>query len=660
MELFQGPALFLPLRLTIIVGVIMVLLLSYYNWILGIVSLVLLGVVYLFSLNQKKQQQWVLESYLANLEKVMDNAIQIALHGLPEQILIVDSEGKIHWWNSAFESWQLNLEESGHQISILFPTFPLEEFWGQGGKWRFDYEGRNYLADIRVISSGANQGTFLAFYISDITDYEIEKQELRDSLPVLAHMQIDNYTEVLQGMLEEERNDIILEANRKVSAWVTKYHGFVRKASEDSFYALFAQRSLKEMQEEKISILDDIRELEGENKLPVTLSIGVSSGETDPMLLNERSQSALDLALGRGGDQAVVVDGQKTHFFGGKSKAVEKFTRVKARVVAQALLELIRESDKVFIMGHRQEDFDALGAAFGVARMSFSLGTPAGVLLSSKAPDLEQIREKLKISKEGMQDYFITSEEARAEMTPNSLVVVVDTHRPDSVSAPEILERAEKVVVIDHHRRTENFVANPHLVYLEPSTSSTSELVSELITYLEERVKLTVMEACMLYAGIILDTKNFILQTGSRTLEAASFLRRNGADPQLVQKLFWIDVDSLKSRAEMIANMEVFADVYTISYCDKEGKDLTIIAAQAADLMSALVGVRASFVLYRSSEDQIGISARSQGDMNVQLVMESLGGGGHQMAAAAQIDDVTLEEAKERLKEAIHQYESEE
>lgn len=658
MELFKGPALFLPVRLCIIIGLAFVLTLGYYNWQVAVVAVVLLGIIYMFSLNQKKQQQWVLESYLANLEQVMDDSVRMALHGIPQQILIIDKEGKLHWWNEAFEGWQGELNDSTQTANTILPQFEIDKFWPQGGSWNFSRDGKYYLANIRPVGMEEGKEAFLAIYIEDISEFEEMKTHLEDTQIALAYIQIDNYVEVLQGMVEEEKNDILLEASRKLSAWVSKYHGVLRKISEDSYLAFFAMKDLKLMKDEKISILDDMRELEGENKLPVTLSIGVAGGEENPSLLNEKSQSALDLALGRGGDQAVVVCRDSTQFFGGKSKAVEKFTRVKARVVAQALRELIRESDRVFIMGHRQEDFDAIGAALGVARMSFALGTSAGVLLSSKAPDMEQIRKRLNISKEGMQDYFISSEEAMNLMTPNTLVIVVDTHRPDSVAAPDVLENAEKVVVIDHHRRTENFVANPHLIYLEPSSSSTSELVSELITYLEERVKLTPMEACMLYAGIVLDTKNFIIQTGSRTLEAASFLRRNGADPQLVQKLFWMDIEGMKHKADMIAKMEIFEDVYAISHYDNIEKDGSIISSQAADMMSTLLGVRASFVLYQIDENNVGITARSQGDINVQLIMEELGGGGHQMAAAAQLSDTNIEDAMTNLKTAIRNYES--
>lgn len=658
MELFKGPALFLPVRLCALIGLAFILTLGYYNWQLAIVAVVLFGIIYMFSLNQKKQQQWVLENYLANIERVMDDSVRMALHGIPQQILIVDKEGKLHWWNESFEDWQEELNDSTQTISTIFPQFEIDKFWPQGGSWNFERNEKYYLANLRPVGVEEGKEAFLAIYIEDISEFEEVKRHLEDTQIALAYIQIDNYVEVLQGMVEEEKNDILMEASRKLSAWVSRYHGVLRKISEDSYLAFFAMKDLKLMKDEKISILDDMRELEGENKLPVTLSIGIAGGEENPSLLNEKSQGALDLALGRGGDQAVVVCRANTQFFGGKSKAVEKFTRVKARVVAQALRELIRESDRVFVMGHKQEDFDALGAALGVARMSFALGTSAGVLLSSKAPDVDHLRKRLNISKEGMQDYFVSSEEAMNLMTPNTLVIVVDTHRPDSVAALDVLENAGKVVVIDHHRRTENFVTNPHLIYLEPSSSSTSELVSELITYLEERVKLTPLEACMLYAGIVVDTKNFIIQTGSRTLEAASFLRRNGADPQMVQKLFWMDIDGMKHKAEMISKMEIFEDVYAISHYDNVERDGGIIASQAADMMSTLLGVRASFVLYQIDEDNVGITARSQGEVNVQLIMEELGGGGHQMAAAVQISDTNVEDAMEKLKDAIRNYEN--
>jgi len=655
MDLFKGPTLFLPIRLCAIIGVLFVVVLGYYNWQVAVLAVVLLGIIYLYSLNQKQQQQSALEDYLMDLKPVMADSFRIALNA--QQILIADRGGKLHWWNKIIESWQEELADSEQNLSTLLPGFEITDFWPQGGTYQFSKNEKSYCADIRLVGLSEGKESFLAFYIQDITEVEEERQRLQDNQPVVAQIQIDNYVEVLQGMVEEEKNDILLEANRKLSAWVSKYHGVLRRVSEDSYTAFFTAENLQALKDEKVSILDDMRELEGENKLPVTLSLGIASGESSLNLLNERSQSALDLALGRGGDQAVLVCQESTQFFGGKSKAVEKFTRVKARVVSQALRELIRESDRVLIMGHKQEDFDSLGAALGMARMSFALGTPASVLLSSKSPDVNQLRKQLKLPKEGMQDYFIDSDDARNLLTERTLLIIVDTHRPESVAAPEILELAERVVVIDHHRRTENIIVNPHLLYLEPSSSSTSELVSELMTYLEERVKLTPMEACILYAGIVLDTKNFIIQTGSRTLEAASFLRRNGADPQAIQRLFWMDIEGMKAKAELIREMRIFEEAYAITHCSETEKDATVIAAQAADMMSSLLGVRASFVLYPIDADTVGISARSQGDVNVQLIMEALGGGGHQMAAATQLGELTMEEAEEQLKEAIKAYE---
>ena len=658
MDLFKGAVLFLPARLCAAIGLIVVVVLGRYNLVIGITAVVLFGVVFLFSLNQKKQQQWVLTSYLSDLEEAMTDTVKTALHGLPQQVILADLSGKIHWWNTEFEDWEEELSDSEQTLFTVLPDLDLALCKSEGNIWKFSKNNKTYLSYVRMVGEEKAE-KFLAFYISDITKYEEERTQIMDRLPVLAHIQIDNYTEVLQGLSGENRTELLGEASRKLSAWSNNHHGVLKKVSEDSYLILFSQQDLELIRCTKVEILDEIRELEGGNKIPMTLSIGIAAGESTPAELNEKSQAALDLALGRGGDQAVLFYDGATQFFGGKSKAVERFTRVKARVVAQALRELIKESNKVIVMGHKQEDFDSIGAALGIARMSFALGKSAEVVLSSQAPDLNQLRTRMGITKEGFQDYFSTVEEALEDFTEETLVVVVDTHRPDSVASPEILEKAHRIVVIDHHRRTENFVSNPHLIYLEPSSSSTSELVTELITYLEERVKLTPFEVSMLYGGIILDTKNFVVQTGSRTLEAASYLRRNGANPQEVQKLFWLDIAAVKERAELISTMEIFEGVYAISKYNHYEKENSVIAAQAADEMSTLVGVRASFVLYPIANGSTAISARTQGDVNVQLIMESLGGGGHQMVAAVQLEEIGMEEALVKLKNAIMAYEKE-
>ena len=658
MDLFKGAVLFLPARLCAAIGLIVVVVLGRYNLVIGITAVVLFGVVFLFSLNQKKQQQWVLTSYLSDLEEAMTDTVKTALHGLPQQVILADLSGKIHWWNTEFEDWEEELSDSEQTLFTVLPDLDLALCKSEGNIWKFSKNNKTYLSYVRMVGEEKAE-KFLAFYISDITKYEEERTQIMDRLPVLAHIQIDNYTEVLQGLSGENRTELLGEASRKLSAWSNNHHGVLKKVSEDSYLILFSQQDLELIRCTKVEILDEIRELEGGNKIPMTLSIGIAAGESTPAELNEKSQAALDLALGRGGDQAVLFYDGATQFFGGKSKAVERFTRVKARVVAQALRELIKESNKVIVMGHKQEDFDSIGAALGIARMSFALGKSAEVVLSSQAPDLNQLRTRMGITKEGFQDYFSTVEEALEDFTEETLVVVVDTHRPDSVASHEILEKAHRIVVIDHHRRTENFVSNPHLIYLEPSSSSTSELVTELITYLEERVKLTPFEVSMLYGGIILDTKNFVVQTGSRTLEAASYLRRNGANPQEVQKLFWLDIAAVKERAELISTMEIFEGVYAISKYNHYEKENSVIAAQAADEMSTLVGVRASFVLYPIANGSTAISARTQGDVNVQLIMESLGGGGHQMVAAVQLEEVGMEEALVKLKNAIMAYEKE-
>ena len=472
--------------------------------------------------------------------------------------------------------------------------------------------------------------------------------------PVILFLQIDNIDDVLQGMDEAQRNSLQTETHRLLVDWGCRMNGFFRKYSDDTYIGVFAFEDLERMISEKFEILDEVRALKTGNKIPVTLSMGIAASGNTMTERGQKAQTGLDLALGRGGDQAAVYINGELQFYGGKAKVVEKNTRVKARVVAHAIRELMREASAVFIMGHDGEDFDSLGSALGVARMARHIGKPVHIVVGEAGMSFGKLQELLPDYPE-YSDLFITAKQAEQTVTQQTLLFVLDTHRSFLTAAPQLLEKVDRRVVIDHHRRSEDFIPSPVIVYLEPSASSTSELVTELLTYFDEKIELTRLEAAALYAGIVVDTKNFAVQTGVRTFEAASYLRRSGADPVLVRHLFRVDMETIKLRAKILTGAQMLPSGVAIAECPAEAKNGQIIAAQAADTMLSIEGVRVSFVLF-PSEGGVGISARSNGEVNVQVIMEAFDGGGHQTVAGAHIDGVDMEEARRRLQAVIAEY----
>ena len=475
---------------------------------------------------------------------------------------------------------------------------------------------------------------------------------------VFAFIQIDNLEDVLQGLDENQRNALQTETHQHLLNWCGHLNGFLRKYSEDMYMGIFSRQELDRMIAEKFDILDEVRALRVGNKIPVTISMGVAASGLTMSERGQKAQTGLDLALGRGGDQAAVYVNGEVQFYGGKAKVMEKNTRVKARVVAHAIRELMLEATDVMIMGHEGEDFDSLGSAMGVARMAAHLGKRVNIVVGEIALSFEKLQELLPDYTE-YEGLFLTVGEALERVTPSTLLFVVDTHRVFLTAAPQLIDIVDRRVVIDHHRRSEDFIPNPMIVYLEPSASSTSELVTELLTYFDEKIELTRLEASALFSGMVVDTKNFAVQTGVRNFEAAAYLRRSGADPAIVRHLFMVDMETLKLRAAILAGSQSLAGGVVIASCPSEVKNGQIVSAQAADTMLSIEGVRVSFVLC-PADGGVGISARSNGDVNVQVIMEAFGGGGHQTVAGAHIDGADLTEARRRLEAVVADYIGEE
>lgn len=651
----QGPSIWLDTRIYLAVAALLLMVIMFYNKSVAVLGLILLAALYLYGRERHAQQQKELNAYLASMVQNVGELAAYAVNKLPVAIALVDADGRLYWGNEVLNEWtdgNLKLSES---ILKVWPEFPLESLWEKTEQQTFQFEGRHYQVMPKILNELRPGESFLALYLLDITAIEVLRGECSDNMPVIAYIQIDNYDDVLQGLSDKQRSSILVDVNKLLTEWVADLDGFIKKYGEDTYISIFSRKALDKVLHDKFDILDKVRAIHGSHKFPVTLSIGVVADRISMAELADRAQAGLDLALGRGGDQAAVHVGGKVQFYGGKAKAVEKNTRVKARTVAHTIREIIGTADTVLIMGHLNEDFDSLGAAMGVAKMARHMGKKVYIAVSQQNSAVTKLGELL-TDYEEYRDLLISPTKAAALTMENPVLFVVDTHRPELAAAPELLGRIDKVIVIDHHRRSEEFIASPLLVYLEPSSSSTSELVTELLMYFDESVDLTRIDATALYAGIVVDTKNFAVQTGVRTFDAAAYLRRLGADPALIRFLFQMDYAATRAKSEVLANAEMQTGGLIVAVCPANIKNAQVIAAQAADTMLRIEGVKISIVLFYLDDDGIGVSARSNGEVNVQLLMEELGGGGHQTVAGAQVKNSTLSEVKNRVLELGAKY----
>ena len=613
-------------------------ILTYYNLFIGLgAGLVWLCLLF-FGRERCLCRSEEFEHYCHTVISNVNSAANYALEKLPQVIILVDKEGRIQWFNKELEK-HISIEPTYNIFKGDFWTeLDLEPLWGRNGKTVFVHENIHYQVIHRPVSTKENPCGMLALYIQDNSALEILKNIHADSRTTLMYIQIDNFNDVLQGLNDTEQNSLIFETNKAITDWMNHLEGFLRKVSEDLYVAVMEKRNLDTAMEEKFDILDKVRNLQNPVRhLSVTLSIGVAVADRQNLnQLGGKAYSMLEMALSRGGDQVAVLKRGKTEFYGGKTNAVEKYTRVKARIISNSIYELIQESDEVFIMGHQNEDFDSLGAAIGVSRMAKYLKKPVHIILSEFNTGISKFTEALK-AKEGYSELFLPANKLINITAERPVLFVVDTHIPHLTASPELLERIKDIVVIDHHRRSSNFIKNTRLTYSETATSSTSELVTELLIYFSDDLTLPRMEATALYAGILVDTKNFAVQTGVRTFDAAAYLRRCGADPVSVRQMFRSDFETEQAKAQAKAQARLLPGGLIITMCREPLPNIQVIAAQVADSMLRIEDVRVSMVVFQLTPDVIGISARSTGTINVQVIMEQFGGGGHQNVAGAQI-----------------------
>ena len=665
------------------VMLVMVVIISQYNKILGAMAFLSWALLIWFAHVRRKDREKKFREYSENVIGNFNDMMYYAMTKLPEGIMVVDESGRLQWCNSVMQNFAEVIPQQGmdvaefwdgllpEEILSLAPNgnepAPMEgEYQVKSLRHKTTEDGeveefyRYFLVKYRHLQANADYSRMVVLFAREITPYEELKIEYERSRTALVYVQVDNYDEVMQGLNEAEKTSLMLSVSEILEEWVASLSGFMRRVSSDLFLVVLERRALEMAIEQKFIVLDKVRQLVNKHQLQVTLSMGAAVAEkhSDEQSIGElgaKSLAGLNLALARGGDQAAVNISDKMQFFGGRAKAVERNTRVKARVMSHSIRDTIAAADEIFIMGHTREDYDALGAAVGVALMAKTLNKPVHIVLSGWLDSVEKIIDLLTKSDE-YRDLFINESDVSISTAIEPLLIVVDTFIPKIVAAPVLLERIKKVIVIDHHRRSENTIKNPAITYLEPGSSSTCEMVTELLMYFDDKIKIGKFAATAIYSGIVVDTKNFAIQTGARTFEAAAYLRRSGADPVAVNYLFKSDYETTVSLAKTKAQSEYYEGGLVVSYIENVIPNVQAIAGQAADSLLRVEGVRMTIILFQMRNDTVGISARSSGDLNVQVIMEKFGGGGHQNVAGAQVKNVPIIELKKSVVDAARKY----
>lgn len=590
--------------------------------------------------------------YFAHIDEKIGQMERVSLSGLPLSIAIVDKSGKLIWYNDEFGK---SFEDDAVYGS------PIETITGLGIEKLFEKESceisyKNGYYQVYASAPNEEQEVYM-IYFKDITRIRLLEIEKKMSQPIVIVFIIDSYDELFGGSAESETANITVQIDKLLEDFISGACGILRKYGKERFWAVVEEKYVRAMIDEKVKILDRVREIQVNERVNVTLSIGIGRTAKTIAESEEFAKQALDMALGRGGDQAAIKTENGFEFFGGVSKGIERHTKVKTRIIANSLIEAIEASDGIYIMGHRNSDLDSVGSSVGLACAIRRLGKTAYALIDTSTTLSGRLYSYI-TEKEEKPGLFLAPAQAREGFTEHSLLIVVDTHNPKIVEDPELLERAQKIVVIDHHRKMVNFIDNAMIFHHEPYASSASEMVTELLQYFGDAGKLPSVYADALLSGITLDTKNFTLRTGVRTFEAAAFLRKLGADTVSVKNLFSNSIDCYKQKSELVSSASVYRNC-AIAVTEKITNDMRIAAPQAADELLGVSDVNASFVISKTSGGEISLSCRSLGAVNVQLIAEELGGGGHQTMAGAQFKGESAGQVQQKLKEAIdHYYES--
>lgn len=580
---------------------------------------------------------------------------------------IADEAGRLLWTNRAFSAVIRDEKSARRSLTALFPEITEEglEKMDHALEVQCAYGGAIYRASIKRVTIQSDSGLLsaapgqkteqqvLAVYLYDETEIHEYMQAITDQKMVAGLIYLDNYDEALESVEEVRRSLLVALIDRKVSKYISGVNGIVKKMEKDKYFFAIEQKYMPSLEAERFSLLEDVKTVNIGNEMAVTLSIGIGINGDTYIRNYEYARTAIDMALGRGGDQAVVKNGEKIQYYGGKSQQLEKTTRVKARVKAHALRELLETKDRLLIMGHKIGDIDSFGSAIGVYRIAAALGKKAHIVINEVTSSVRPMMDRFINNSDYPQDLFLMGDDAAELADPSTALVVVDVNRPSYTEEPQLLNLVKTIVVIDHHRQSSEIISNATLSYVEPYASSACELVAEILQYVTDSIRIKSLEADAMYAGIVIDTNNFTNQAGVRTFEAAAFLRRNGADVTRVRKLFRDKMEDYKARAEAVRQAEVFEGAFAISVCPAENVESpTVVGAQAANELLDIIGIKASVVL-TPYNGKIYVSARSIDEINVQVMMEKLGGGGHRTIAGAQLPGATVEEAKEKVKGVI-------
>lgn len=651
--------------LVIIAVLLMVLCIYEVNYITPAILLYILILMYAYWTNNKRKAE--LSEHIKDLTLTVDNAAKSTLINSPFPLIIIETDGNIIWKSSKFIHEFANIDINSYLNNIVRELKLEIENSSEENKKELEelikkqikigdktYKILGEYVKSKEKDKNKDEEYMATLYFIDETQNIELAEKYKNSRICVGIIMIDNYEEIMQRIASEDRPQIVAQIEKTLYDWANAFEGLIVKSDRDTFVVILEQKYIEILEENRFNVLDTIKEISIPGKIQSTLSIAISNEGKSNYEKYKSANAAMDLALGRGGDQAVVRKDGKYNFFGGRAQEMEKRTKVKARIVSHALEELMQESKNIMIMGHTNSDIDAMGSAFGIYRLAKTIGKEAYIINNTFGMSIDHFMEEAK-KEEAYQEAIINKEMALELITPETLLIIVDTHKKNYVEVPELLEKTNKIVIIDHHRRSPDFIENAILTFHEVYASSAAELVTELIEYSENDVKLTQIETEGLYAGIMMDTKNFTFKTGVRTFEAAAYLRKCGVDIIKVKKWFQSDLDTYHKISEIVARAEIVNSTIGISIYDKEDNNSNIICAKAADELLTISDITASFVIGNLG-DKVCISGRSIGDINVQVILEKLGGGGHITLAGAQVEGMNTEEVKQELINRINEY----
>lgn len=645
-------------KIYLVIIAILLIILCISNVKFIIPSIILYVVIIAYTIWVYNKRKGELSSYINELTFSVDSAAKNTLINSPFPLIILETTGNVLWRSSTFNKEFANVGINAY-IDDLAKEIKAEI---QNNNFKVDkkvnidnkiYHVIGEFIKMKKKDRKKENKYIITLYFIDITKEIDLTNEYNNAKTCVGIVMLDNYEEIIQRIAEESKPQVIAAIEKKLYEWASAAGGLIIKKERDTYVFVIEQKYLEELENNKFTILDEMKEIETDEGMPITLTIAISNEGESNYEKYESALVAIDIALGRGGDQAVIRQEGKYTFFGGKTQEVEKRTKVKARVISHALEELIKKSDNVIVMGHVNGDIDSIGSSLGIYRLAKTFDKEAYVVNNTYGLSLENFITTLK--EQGYGDVIIDKNGALNLISSNSLLVVVDTHKKSYIEVPELLEKTEKIVVIDHHRKSEDFIENAILTFHEAYASSASELVTEIVEYATQEVTLEQLEAESLYAGIMMDTKNFTFKTGVRTFEAAAYLRKYGIDIIKVKKWFQSDLESYTVIADIVKNAEIINDTIAISEYTEKDKNANLICAKAADELITISDITASFVLGQMG-DKICISGRSIGDINVQVILEKMGGGGHITLAGAQLEGLTMEEAKTELIIRINEY----